>query len=47
MGLFLARALVEQLGGRLLLVSAPGRGTTATLELPVAVMKLRSGDAGA
>ena len=44
MGLFLARALVEQLGGRLLLVSAPGSGTTATLELPAAVMKERSGD---
>jgi two-component system sensor histidine kinase RegB len=34
MGLFLARALVEQLGGRLLLVSNPGAGTSATLELP-------------
>ena len=47
MGLFLARALVEQLGGHLLLVSAPGSGTTATLELPVAVTTERSGDAGA
>lgn len=43
MGLFLARALVEQLGGRLLLISAPGNGTTATLELPAAVMTDRSG----
>ena len=34
MGLFLARALVEQLGGRLLLVSSEGAGTSATLELP-------------
>lgn len=34
MGLFLARVLVEQLGGSLSLVSAPGSGTTATLELP-------------
>lgn len=47
MGLFLARALVEQLGGRLLLESASGAGTTATLELPMAVTKGRSGDAGA
>ena len=38
MGLFLARALVEQLGGRLLLASAPGGGTTATLELPAEVL---------
>jgi two-component system sensor histidine kinase RegB len=34
MGLFLARALAEQLGGRLLLVSTEGVGTSATLELP-------------
>ena len=34
MGLFLARALAEQLGGRLLLVSAEGAGTSATLEIP-------------
>ena len=34
LGLFLARALVEQLGGALRLSSAPGRGTTARIELP-------------
>lgn len=32
-GLAAARARVEQLGGRLLLDSAPGRGTTVTVEL--------------
>jgi two-component system, sensor histidine kinase RegB len=36
MGLFLARSLSERLGGRLVLESAPGRGTTARLELPAA-----------
>lgn len=34
LGLFLVRALAEQLGGRLELASARGRGTTARLELP-------------
>lgn len=46
MGLFLARALVEQLGGRLQLASAPGSGTTVTLELPAAVMREREGARG-
>ncbi|MCW5892086.1 MAG: HAMP domain-containing histidine kinase [bacterium] len=36
LGLFLARTLVEGLGGRLALDSMPGRGTTATLDLPLA-----------
>ncbi|QDF00601.1 ATP-binding protein [Myxococcus xanthus] len=35
LGLFLARTLVEQLGGSLELRSTPGRGTTASLSLPV------------
>ncbi len=37
LGLFLTRAILEQLGGRLQLVSAPGTGTTVTLVLPSAV----------
>jgi two-component system sensor histidine kinase RegB len=35
LGLFLARTLVEELGGRLVIESSPGRGTAAALELPV------------
>ncbi|AKQ70664.1 Sensor histidine kinase PrrB (RegB) [Myxococcus hansupus] len=35
LGLFLARTLVEQLGGSLELRSTPGQGTTASLALPV------------
>jgi len=38
LGLFLARALVEQLGGTLELESAPGRGTTARIVLPAAAL---------
>jgi two-component system sensor histidine kinase RegB len=34
LGLFVARSSVEQLGGQLLLRSAPGAGTTATILLP-------------
>lgn len=34
LGLFVARSSIEQLGGRLDLASAPGRGTTATIVLP-------------
>ena len=36
LGLFLARAVFEQSGGHLRLASAPGQGTTATVELPLA-----------
>jgi two-component system, sensor histidine kinase RegB len=36
LGIFLARAIVERLGGGLSIRSAPGAGTTATLWLPVA-----------
>lgn len=36
LGTFLVRTLAEQLGGRLTFESAPGEGTTATFELPVA-----------
>ncbi len=35
LGLFLARTVLERLGGRLLLDSASGRGTTASLFIPV------------
>jgi two-component system sensor histidine kinase RegB len=35
MGLFLARALVERIGGSLTLASTPGRGTSASLDLPL------------
>jgi two-component system sensor histidine kinase RegB len=38
LGLFVARSTAEQLGGALGLVSTPGRGTTATLSLPVNVV---------
>src|SRR5262249_4122115 len=38
LGLFLARTLVEGLGGRLTLESAPGAGATAALELPLRVV---------
>ena len=36
LGIFLARAIVERLGGELSIRSTPGAGTTATLWLPVA-----------
>jgi signal transduction histidine kinase len=37
-GLAAARTRVEQLGGRLQLATAPGRGTTVTVELPAAMV---------
>lgn len=36
LGVFLARAVVERLGGRLTIDSAPSRGTTVTILLPLA-----------
>lgn len=36
LGVFLARAVVERLGGRLTIESSPGRGTAVTILLPVA-----------
>jgi len=38
LGVAVARALIEQHGGRLEYESAPGRGTTATIELPLAAV---------
>jgi len=38
LGLFLTRAILEQLGGRLELASTPGAGTTVTLVLPPTVV---------
>jgi two-component system, sensor histidine kinase RegB len=34
LGVFIARSLCEQMGGRLSLESSPGRGTTALVEIP-------------
>ena len=36
LGLFLVRATLDQIGGRLDLQAAPARGATATMSLPVA-----------
>jgi two-component system, sensor histidine kinase RegB len=36
LGLFLTQTLLERLGGRLELISTPGRGTTAAVSLPTA-----------
>ena len=43
LGVFLVRAVAERMGGRLLYTSVPGRGTTAALELPLAVEKPAEG----
>ncbi len=37
LGLFLARSLADQLDGRFTIDSAPGRGTTVALRLPLQV----------
>jgi two-component system sensor histidine kinase RegB len=34
LGVFIARSLCEQMGGRLTLESSPGRGTTARVDVP-------------
>jgi len=38
LGIFLSRAIAEQMGGRLALESIPGRGATAVVELPSSVL---------
>jgi two-component system sensor histidine kinase RegB len=38
LGLFLTRALAEQMGGRLALASTPGAGATAEIALPASVL---------
>jgi len=40
LGLFLARAIVEQAGGALALDSAPGRGTSAIVTLPATIRRI-------
>ena len=42
LGLFLTRALADQLGGTFHITSIPGRGTEARLELPAALAGERS-----
>jgi two-component system sensor histidine kinase RegB len=42
LGLFLARALAERLGGQLWLESVPGRGTTAFLEVRLDPLRERA-----
>jgi two-component system sensor histidine kinase RegB len=42
LGLFLTRALAEQLGGEFHITSSPERGTEARLELPAAKAGERS-----
>jgi signal transduction histidine kinase len=43
LGVAVARALIEQHGGRLVYESAPGLGTTATIELPLAAVVAAGG----
>lgn len=43
LGVFIARTLSQQMGGRLRLESRPGKGTSATLEVPAAPGAVRAG----
>jgi signal transduction histidine kinase len=43
LGVAVARALIEQHGGHLAYESAPGSGTTATIELPLAAVVTAAG----
>jgi two-component system sensor histidine kinase RegB len=43
LGLFLTRALAEQMGGRLALASTPGAGATAEIALPASVFTSPAG----
>jgi two-component system sensor histidine kinase RegB len=44
LGLFLTRALAEQLGGEFRITSAPGVGTEAMIELPATQAGERSAE---
>jgi two-component system sensor histidine kinase RegB len=44
LGLFIARTLTEQMGGRLALDARPGHGTTASVEIPGSVVRARQSD---
>jgi two-component system sensor histidine kinase RegB len=44
LGTFLVRTFAETMGGRAVFDSAPGEGTTATLELPLRVSLRASGE---
>lgn len=46
LGIFLVRSFAERLGGGLSYESAPGRGTTATLTLPLEFLKQEAGSRG-
>jgi len=46
LGTFLVRSFADRLGGALVYESAPGRGTTATLTLPVEFAKQETGSLG-
>jgi len=46
LGVFIARTLSQQMGGRLVIESAQGRGTTARVEIPAEAGSLEGPHAG-